>query len=98
MEGIAQEIAPVQEVNVNGVRVEPAHWPRVNHVEPKTAVLKTSRPVGEFRTVHVKRVAAAKTCAELSFRNAPTASRGLSTAGDLLLSLSALRLRWFRLL
>src|SRR5580704_7826134 len=103
MDGITQEIPPVQVVNVNAVGIEPPHRPRLNHVEPKTAVLKTSRPVGEFGTVHVKGVATAKTGTELGFRNNPMARGRLgSPAGPLLLlrrlSLLLLALGLLRLL
>ena len=92
MDGIAQEISPAQVVNVNAVSIEPPHWPKANHVEPITAVLKTSRPAGEFGTVYVKRVATAKTGLETSFRNVPMAAcRGPCPAG-LLLAPSLLRL------
>ena len=46
--GIAKEIRPVHVVNVNAIGVEPLHGPRVNHGEPKTAVLKVSRCAGEL--------------------------------------------------
>src|SRR5580704_9963665 len=91
MDGITQEIPPVQVVNVNAVGIEPPHRPRLNHVEPKTAVLKTSRPVGEFGTVHMKRVATAKTGTKAVVRNTAMTARGLSPAGPLLF-LTALRL------
>ena len=92
MDGITQEIFPVQVVNVHVVRIEPAHRPRLNHVEPITAVLKTSRPVGEFRTVHMKPVATAKTGTELSFGNAPMARGWRGFPAGPLLFLTALRL------
>ncbi len=91
MEGITQEIAPVQIIDVNVVRVEPAYRPRVNHVEPISAVLKTSRPVGEIAAVHMKPVATAKARTELSFGNASMAP-GLGSPASLLLFLAALRL------
>jgi len=92
VDGITQEIFPVQVVNVHVVRIEPAHRPRLNHVEPITAVLKTSRPVGEFRTVHMKPVATAKTGTELSFGNAPMARGWRGFPAGPLLFLTALRL------
>ncbi len=92
MDGITQETSPVQVVNVNVVRIEPAHAPRLNHVEPITAVLKTSRPVGEFPTVHMKPVSTAKTGTELSFGNAPMASGWRGSPAGPLLFLTALRL------
>ena len=73
MNGITQEIPAVQVVNVNSVSVEPPRRPGVKHVEPKPTVLKSSPAVCELGTVHVKGVAAAKTGAELRFRNAPMA-------------------------
>src|ERR1700730_9695290 len=91
MDGITQEIPPVHVVNVNAVGIEPTHRPRLNHVEPKTAVLKTSRPVGEFGTVHVKRVTTAKTGTKAVVRNTPMAGRRLCPAGPLLF-LTPLRL------
>jgi hypothetical protein len=94
MDGITQEISPVQVVNVNAVSIEPPHWPRVNHGEPKTAVLKASRPAGEFGTVHVKRVATAKTGTETVVRNTRLVGRRLCSAGPLLV-LGALRLLYW---
>jgi hypothetical protein len=91
MDRIAQEIPPVPVINVNAVSIEPRHWPRVNHGEPKAAVLKTSGPIGEFSPVHVKRVATPKAGSVAVVRNAPMTCRGLCPAG-LSLFLSALRL------
>src|SRR5277367_6219065 len=86
MNGITQEVTPIQVVNVNGVSIEPARRPRVNHVEPKTAVLKSSPAVSELGTVHVKGVAAAETCTELGFGNAPMPAGLLGyPAGQLML-------------
>jgi hypothetical protein len=78
---IAQEIPAVQVIDINVVGIEPSHWPRIDCVEPIAAVLKTARSVGELATVHVKRVAAAKIGTEARFRDAPVASRGLSSIG-----------------
>jgi len=91
MEGIAKEILTVQVVNVNVVSIEPPHRPRVNRGEPKTTVLKTSRPADEIGPVYVKHVLTAKTGTEAVVWNAPMTSRGLRSVG-LLLPLSALRL------
>jgi hypothetical protein len=87
MDGITQEIPAVQVVNVNCVSVEPPHRPGVKHVEPKPTVLKSSPAIGELRTVHVKGVAAAKTCTEPSFGNAPVARGRLGSSGSLLVLL-----------
>ena len=92
MDGIAQEITPVDVVNVNVVSIEPPHRPRVKHVEPKAAVLKTSRPALEVGTVYVKPVLTAETGTEAVVRNAPVTSRGLCMVGLLLLGLSLFRL------
>ena len=91
MDRVAQEITPVDVVNVNVVSIEPPDGPWVQHVEPKAAVLKTSRAALEVGTVYVKPVLAAKTGTEAVVRNAPMTSRGLCTAG-LLLSLRRLAL------
>ncbi len=91
VDGIAQEITPVDVVNVNVVSIEPPHGPWVQHVEPKAAVLKTSRAALEVGTVYVKCVLTAKTGTEAVVRNAPMISRGLCTVG-LLLSLCRLPL------
>jgi hypothetical protein len=92
VDGITQEISPAQIVHVNVVRIEPTHRPRVNHVEPIAAVLKTSRPIGEFGTVHVKSVATAKIGTECSFGNAPMARGWLGSSIGPLLFLTALLL------
>ena len=83
MDGIAEEIPPVHVVNVNGIGVEPTHRPRVNHREPISTILKTSRSAGEIRTAHVKCVAAAKTGAKAVVGNAPMAWLCLCSVGRL---------------
>jgi hypothetical protein len=93
MDGIAEEIPPVHVVNVNSIGVEPRHRPRVNHSEPKSAVLKTSRSAGEIRTAHVERVAAAKTGAKAIVGNAPMARLCLYSVGRLRRLGSSLLLR-----
>ncbi len=89
MDGVAQEIALVDVVDVDFVSVEPPHRPRVKHVEPKAAVLKTSRPALEVGAVYVKPVLTPETGTEAVVRNAPMSSRGLCPVG---LLLSVLRL------
>jgi hypothetical protein len=99
VDGITQKISPVQVVNVNVVRIEPAYRPRVNHVEPIAAVLKTSSPVSEFGTVHVKPVTTAKAGTELSFGNVPMPrGRPGSPASPLLFLTALLLLAWLGLL
>ena len=85
MDWIAQEITSVDVVDVNVVSIEPPDGPRVKHVEPKAAVLKTSRPALEVGTVYVKPVLTAETGTETVVRNAPVTSRGLCVVGLLLL-------------
>ena len=76
MDGITQEIPAVDVVDVDVVGIEPTRGPRVKHVEPIAAVLKTSRSL-EIGPVYVKRMLTAKTCTEVVVRNAPMTSRGL---------------------
>jgi hypothetical protein len=77
VDGITQEIPPVDVVNVNVVSIEPPDGPWVKHVEPKPAVLKTSRAALEVGTVYVKPVVTAETGTEAVVRNASMTSRGL---------------------
>src|ERR1700691_799883 len=97
MEGIAEEIPPVHVVNIDAIGVEPSLRPRVNHGEPKTAVLKTSRSAGEIGAAHVKRVATAKTGTEAGVWNPPMAFRRHCPVSRLLRG-SSLLLRALRLL
>jgi len=83
MDGIAEEIPAVHEIDINVVGIEPGHWPGFNHGEPIPAVLKTSRPAGEIGTVNVKRVLAPEAGAEAVIRNTPMAHCGLFPAGSL---------------
>ena len=81
MDWIAQEIPAVQVIDINVVGVEPSYWPRVDCVEPIAAVLKTSRPVGEFAAVHMERVARPKLEWKRASGMLPLASRGLCPIG-----------------
>jgi hypothetical protein len=76
MDGITQEIPAVDVVDVDVVGIEPPHRPRVKHVEPKAAVLKTSRSL-EIGSVYVKGMLTAKTGTEAVVRNASMTCCGL---------------------
>lgn len=58
--GIAQEIFAVYVININVVRVVPAHRPRLIKSEPETAVLEARISVHYSRTADAELVLTAK--------------------------------------
>ncbi len=90
---VAQVIAAIDELDINGVVVAPAYWPSLIEPEPIAAVLEAVIPADHLGTDHVERVAMTEMGTVIGVRNAAIlATASVGSNGPSLLPSGLLRL------